>query len=248
MPPFSWPAGARAAVSLTFDDARPSQLDRGMPVLKSRGVKASFYVSPRNMLDRLADWRAANKDGHEIGNHTMTHPCSANFPWARGNALEDYTLARMEKELTDASGLIAGRIGVAPRTFAYPCGQTFVGRGDGTRSYVPLVARHFAAGRGFFAEIANDPETCDLSLLGSFSMDDLRLPALWELAEGALESGRWLILCGHDVGEAGRQVTRAPDLDEFCRRLADVSARVWTATVAEAADWIIRSRSPAGPR
>jgi peptidoglycan/xylan/chitin deacetylase (PgdA/CDA1 family) len=47
--PFRWPAGKRAAISLTFDDARVSQIDAGIPLLERCGVKATFYVSPSAM-------------------------------------------------------------------------------------------------------------------------------------------------------------------------------------------------------
>src|SRR5437016_1452750 len=101
MPSFTWPGGARAAVSLSFDDARPSQAERGIPLLDRLGMRATFFVSPERVLDP-APWKRAAQAGHEIGNHSMTHPCSGNFPWSRDNALEDYTLERMEKELLDA--------------------------------------------------------------------------------------------------------------------------------------------------
>ena len=45
-PTFNWPEGKKMAISLTFDDARLSQVDKGMPVLDKYGVKATFYVSP----------------------------------------------------------------------------------------------------------------------------------------------------------------------------------------------------------
>ena len=50
-----------------------------------------------------------------------------------------------------------------PRTFAYPCGQRFVGRGFEVRSYVPPVAERSLAGRGYLDESANDPAVCDLA-------------------------------------------------------------------------------------
>src|SRR5262245_20492575 len=90
--PFAWPEGKRCAVSLSFDDARPSQLEQGIPILNEFGVRGSFYV----MLDPIARnrdaWRAAAIDyGHEIGNHTVNHPCSGNYFWCKVH-LEDYTL------------------------------------------------------------------------------------------------------------------------------------------------------------
>jgi hypothetical protein len=46
-------------------------------------------------------------------------------------------------ELLAANETLEELLGVRPRTFAYPCGQRFVGAGENTRSYVPVVARHF---------------------------------------------------------------------------------------------------------
>ena len=43
---FPWPEGARAAVSLSFDDARPSQVDVGLPIFDRHGVKVTFFLVP----------------------------------------------------------------------------------------------------------------------------------------------------------------------------------------------------------
>jgi peptidoglycan-N-acetylglucosamine deacetylase len=93
---FQWPRGKRAAISLSFGDARLSQIDRGIAILDKHGVKATFYVSPDGLRKRLSGWRAAVEAGHEIGNHTVHHPCTGNFSWSRGHALEDYDLPRMD--------------------------------------------------------------------------------------------------------------------------------------------------------
>jgi len=75
----NWPNGSRAALSLSFDDARFSQVQCGLPTLAKVGVRASFYVTISYMNQRLDAWKQAVRDGHEIGNHTMTHPCSGNY-------------------------------------------------------------------------------------------------------------------------------------------------------------------------
>src|SRR3954470_9281932 len=93
-PSFGWPAGARAAVSLSLDDARPSQLDVGLPLFAERATHVTFYLTANRVGDRAADWRKAAAAGHELANHTMTHPCSGNFEWSRTHALEDYSIER----------------------------------------------------------------------------------------------------------------------------------------------------------
>lgn len=232
-PAFRWPEGKRAAISLTFDDARLSQVDRGLPILDRHGVKATFYVTPAgNLRQRLDAWRAAVANGHEIGNHTLTHPCSGNFAFARPRALEDYTLERMEGELDGASEAIEQWLAVRPTTFAYPCGQKFVGRGETCRSYVPLVARRFLVGRGAFNEGPNAPGFCDLAQTTGMDMDDKPFDYLKALAASAAAEGAWLILFGHEVGDGGRQSTRAEALDALCRYALDPASGLWIDTVA----------------
>src|SRR5437016_1174153 len=130
------------------------------------------------MKEHLLAWRAATARGHEIGNHTVTHPCSANFSWANRLGLEDFSEAEMEMELTAANEQIHDLIGITPTTFAYPCGQKFIGRGEKTRSYVPLIARQFLAGRGFRDEFINNPAVCDLAQLAGVHGDETSVEPL----------------------------------------------------------------------
>lgn len=154
---FRWPDGKRAAISLSFDDARISQIDTGLALLNRQHVKATFFVQPENVRKRPEGWKKAVTDGHEIGNHSKSHPCTGNYTFSRANALEDYSLKMMAAQLDGANAEIESLLGVKPRTFAYPCGQKFVGRGLDVRSYVPLVADRFLAGRRYLDESANDP-------------------------------------------------------------------------------------------
>jgi peptidoglycan/xylan/chitin deacetylase (PgdA/CDA1 family) len=230
---FRWPDGVRAALSLTFDDARPSQLEHGVPVLDAHGVRATFYVSPPNVERRVEAWRAVAETGHEIGNHSMHHPCSLNLGWEPERALELYTLERMEAEITDADAFIERRLGVKPATFAYPCGQTFVGRGEDTRSTVPLVARHFLAGRGYLGERHNLPAVCDLAHIAASGADRVCLGALRTLIDSAVASGGWLVLCSHDVGMEDRhQMMRREVLESLCRLVRSEGEGLWIDTVA----------------
>ena len=241
---FRWPAGKRGAVSLSFDDARPSQVDRGMAVLDSAGAKATFYVSVRAVQQRRAAWQAAVAAGHEIGNHTMSHPCSGNFPFARDRPLEAYTLEQMEAELTDANQAVRDLLGITPVTFAYPCGQTFVGRGPAVRSYVPLVARHFSVGRAAFNETHNAPGFCDLAQLFSRDADGKGFEELRAMVDAAAAEGGWLILMGHDVGEGlgRRQVTHDESLARLCEHCLDPASGIWLDTVAAVGEHVRRAR------
>jgi peptidoglycan/xylan/chitin deacetylase (PgdA/CDA1 family) len=85
--PFCWPEGKRAAISLTFDDGRKSQVEAGVPLLNRYGIRASFYIVPGWVKSRLSQWKDVIRAGHEVGNHTLRHPGTGNLPWARDRAI-----------------------------------------------------------------------------------------------------------------------------------------------------------------
>ncbi len=229
---FVWPSGARAAVSLSYDDARPSQLDNGIPLFTRHGVRATFYVSPPAARQRLAGWRAASAAGHELGNHTMTHPCSGNFTWSRNNALEDRSLPDIEAELVDATAFITSELGAQVSTYAYCCGQKHVGRGLNVQSYVPLVAKHFAVGRGFRDENFNDPLYCDLAQAYGIDADMSSFDVLRSWIERAKNAGGWVIFAAHDISDGARQCMAPAVLDALCAYCADPANHIWIDTVA----------------
>jgi len=241
--PFHWPNGRRGAVSLSFDDARLSQIDTGLALLDRHHVKATFFVQPENIRARLEGWKKAVEDGHEIGNHSKTHPCTANYSFSRNNGLEDYSLATMAAQIDGANAEIERLLVVKPRTFAYPCGQKFVGRGLDVRSYVPLVAERFLAGRGYLDESANDPAVCDLAQAMGTPFDDTDFEQMKNRVEQAAAEGRWVIFVGHEIGKRGYQVTDTAALEALCEYLKDPANGIWLGTVAEIAEYVRQQRA-----
>jgi len=240
---FRWPEGKRAAISLTFDDARVSQIDTGLPILDEYGVKATFYVSINSLEKRLAAWKKAAANGHEIGNHTVAHPCSGNFPFIGDRALEDYTLDRMRHELEQANSIIEHLLGVRCVSFAYPCGQKFVGRGRNLKSYVPLVAEQFLTGRGWMDEWANDPAFCDMAQLMAMELDGKDFEQVKQVIDRTLTKGGWLVFCGHDIGEGGRQTTRSATIKALCEYARDPANGIWLDKVEAVAGHIVKQRA-----
>ncbi|MHC4189605.1 MAG: polysaccharide deacetylase family protein [Planctomycetota bacterium] len=240
---FSWPKGKRAAISLSFDDARLSQVDRGLQILDACGVKATFYVVPSRVEQRLSGWKKAVANGHEIGNHTVRHPCTGNFPRSREKALEQYCLEDVERELDEASTAIERLLGVRPTTFAYPCGQKFVGRGLSVKSYVPLVAERFIVGRGAYDEVANDPAFCDLAQVTGIDLDGLDFEQVKQIVDEAAADGRWLVFFGHEVGEPARQTAFASTLEALCRYAQEPANGLWIDTVAAVGEYILEQRA-----
>lgn len=239
---FQWPKENTMALSLTWDDGRKSQVTVGTPILDAHGVKATFYVIPSAVEEELQGWRDAASNGHEIGNHSLIHPCSGNFLWARDKALEEYSLNQMQTELEKANERIRELLGVAPTEFAYPCGQTFVGRGENTSSYVPLIAKQFSSGRTWLDEAPNDPAFCDLTQLTGLEMDGKTFDQIMELVQNARKDGLWLILAGHDIGNKNRQTTEVEMLEKLLPYLADPKNKIWTAPVGEISAYIKKHR------
>jgi len=239
---FNWPAGKRAAVSLTFDDARVTQIDNGLDILDCYGVKGTFYIVPSPARKRQAGWKKAVANGHEIGNHTLVHPCSGNYGAAPEKALENYTLDQMEQELDQASAVIEQMLAVRPTTFAYPCGQTFVGRGTGVKSYVPVIARKFSVGRGWGDQCINAPAFCDLAQVYSIELDGLDFEQAKKYIDTAAAKGQWLIFGGHEVGQPGYQTIIAETLDAICRYASDPANGLWIDRVDVIGSYIEQQR------
>lgn len=240
---FQWPEGKRVAVSLSFDDARESQALDGIDLFARHGAKVTFYVNPRSMEKQLDKWKLAVAQGHEIGSHSDSHPCSGNFPFSRKNALEDYTMAKLEADLNTADRDIQRLLGLKATTFAYPCGSKFIGRGVKTQSYVPIVARRFRAGRGFRDEAANDPAYCDLAQTLGVDSDGMTFDQMKQAVVKATRQGGWLVFAGHNIGKPGNQTTGIAVLEEFLRYAKDPANGIWLDTVETIASYIDKHRT-----
>jgi len=230
-----WPDTCQGAVSLTFDDGLPSQLALAIPMLEQYGLQATFYINPGDdYQEKLAPWHAVAHAGHEIGNHSVSHPCSKNFAFISqggGRALEEMTLDDIEADIVEAGRRIREIIpGQESNSYAYTCYQPFVGRGHTRQSYVPVVARHCVAGRGL-GEVPNDPNHCDLWYLWSMPGERRTGAELVGITERAPAQGRWSILTFHGINE-GHLSVADNDLEELCSHLAHNRERLWVAPVA----------------
>lgn len=144
-PGFAWPDGQRAAVSLSYDDAVPSQLDNAIPALDRHGLKGTFYLvmAADTVRTRMADWRAAARGGHELGNHSLFHQCSAQGPdraWVQPEQdLDVTTVAQMRAQVALANTLLHAIDGSTEFTFTAPCGDRMAQDGN----YVDALADQF---------------------------------------------------------------------------------------------------------
>ena len=242
---FTWPEGIRVAVSLSFDDARQSQVINGVPLLDRHNVSATFYVSTDSIPGRLSEWRAAVLSGHDIGNHTLKHGCTGNFLWSRENALENYTLEELENEIMEANRILEDLLGIIPSSFGYPCGQTYVGRGTETKSYVPIIASHFESGRLWLSEGPNDPGFCDFAQLTGIKLDGHTFSEIREMIDSEKFDGKWLILAGHEtVNDIGNYdlATSLSTIDSICMYAKDPANGIWIDNVHNVVRYIKQNR------
>jgi peptidoglycan-N-acetylglucosamine deacetylase len=243
-----WPDGCQGAVSLTFDDGMTSQLQIAIPMLNEHGLAGTFYLNPRGdqWYERLQPWREAARAGHEIGNHTMAHPCSRAFRDSDEPAgLEALTLAELEADIVETERRLREAIPEQKeRSFCYPCYQDHVGEGSTRQSYVPLVARHFIAGRTK-GEVPNHPASCTLHHLASYPAERSWGATLVGLAERAATQGRWTIFTFHGVNQGHLTVSEV-DLKELCVHLQRHRDRLWTAPVIQVARRIMDWRASRG--
>ena len=107
---------AQPAIALTFDDGPSESTPALLELLKQHNVRATFFMCGQN-VERLPEIaRAVAQAGHEIGNHSDSHPrfdfCSSGF---------------IQNELADAQEKIFKATGITPRFFRAPFGVRWFG-------------------------------------------------------------------------------------------------------------------------
>ena len=87
----------RHRVALTFDDGPDSRwTPQILDTLRSRGVKATFFVIGQNVDTQQRLLQRIYNEGHEIGNHTYTHPNLALTTVRRSRVELDATASLLE--------------------------------------------------------------------------------------------------------------------------------------------------------
>lgn len=196
---FAWPEGKKAAVCLTYDDGLDCHLDVAAPALERHGFRGTFYVTGNSVSlnSRTGDWRAMAARGHELGNHTLFHPChGSTFDWVKPEYdLDSYTLERLMSELFTANSLLKAVDGREERSFAYTCtNHTIKGL-----SFVDEIRTLFPSARGG-GEMPLSMDQIDPHYVPSWGVEDPSGEELIEYVDEALENGCMAVIMFHSVG------------------------------------------------
>ncbi|RKD85991.1 polysaccharide deacetylase family protein [Mangrovibacterium diazotrophicum] len=236
--------GKRCAVVLTYDDALDVHLDNVIPALDSLGLKGTFYVvgNAPALNDRLPEWREAAREGHELGNHSLNHPCDGQLEgrsWVSAeNDLSRYSVARAVNEIKVMNTLLKAIDGKTERSFAFPCGDKMID----TVAFYDFLKDDFAGARGVVPA---------LQTINQVNLDDIRAypiighsaEYMIDLVKQAEESGSLLVFLFHGVG-GGHDLNVSLEAHRaLIRYLHDNECDIWVAPMVDVAGYIRRQTS-----
>ncbi len=201
-------------MSLTFDDFPRSAYTVGGSILKSYGVRGTYYVAMglMNTSDRLGeqfrmeDLRSAANEGHELASHTFSHQSSRAV-----------SVTAFRDDVRKGWSAIRELGGLDPtRNFAFPHGEV-------TLSAKLAVGKEMMSCRGRYRGV-NAPYV-DLNLLLANSLydepDDLDRVA--HLIRDNEKRKGWLIFYTHDVSPTPSRYGCSPSLLGSTVRMATQS-------------------------
>lgn len=194
------PGGRRCIVSLCYDDALPCHYENVAPLLERHGLRGTFYPHLQSrFLTDVARWRDVAAAGHELGNHTVFHPCYDEKWLDRTYHLRHYTPQRWRDEVKLANAVLATVDGCSLRTFGNTCHDNRLGEGDHSVLIETLAPEFFVAARGEHTRKPVDFTALNWFNLGNRGIDGCGFSDLREEVE-SLASGGWVIYTMHGVG------------------------------------------------
>lgn len=192
--------GKKAAVVITYDDAIDQHLDNAVPLLDSLGLKATFYVTAfsSSMQNRLGEWKALPGKGHELGNHTLYHPCigGANRSWVSPEYdMSRYTVRRMQDEMRMTNLFLQALDGNKERTFAFTCGDKIIS----DSAFMNGMKNDFIAARSVRHTMHKIGEV-DLYDVDCYVVANHTAAQMIEWVDKAIETNSLLVILFHGVG------------------------------------------------
>lgn len=231
--------GRRCAVVLTYDDALNEHFTNAIPALDSLRLKGTFYITDifGTLQAQIPGWRRAAASGHELGNHTFTHPCEGGRPGREfvkpDTDLTQYSLPRITADIRAMNALLFAIDGKTKRTFAYPCGDTKIG---GT-PYLSGQKELFVGARGVRAGITPAAQV-DLTNTNAFIVNGQSGEALIAQVKEAEARQGLLVFCFHGVGGGHGLNVSLPAHRELLRYLKQHEKDIWVAPMVDVAELV----------
>ena len=248
---FTWPNGASGAVSLTYDDALPCHYEAVTPLLEAAGLRGTFNIAIArpNFMDHVSAWRDVAARGHELGNHTLFHPCRSEPLDERpgqdiGYNLCYYTEKRFRDEVGLANWILTQTDGRREHTYANTCHHNSIGTGASQQSIEPMLADHFVAARGECTNRMVNIAQVNYMNLGTVGADGRSFESLRDEIASALEAGNWVVYTMHGVGQGTHRLFI--DAEEHRHLVEWLSANrkhIWTAPMIEVAKHLLQHES-----
>jgi peptidoglycan/xylan/chitin deacetylase (PgdA/CDA1 family) len=235
--------GKKCAVVLTYDDALDVQLDNVIPVLDSAGLRGTFYLpgKAKTLQTRLSDWRKAAEKGHELGNHTLFHPCfgkSKNRKWVNPDFdLDNYSVNKMVEEIKVMNTFLHAIDGKTKRTFAYACGDREI---NGVY-YIDKLKKNIEAARGVEQGL-NFYDDLDIYNLKIYGAKNVSGDELIKQVKNAEKKGALLIFLFHGVGGGHTLNVSKEAHEKLVRYLSNKKDKIWTTPLIDVADFYYGSK------
>jgi len=232
--------GKKCAVVLTYDDGLNVHLTNAIPALDSLGLKGTFYISDyfAGLNAQIPGWRKAAANGHELGNHTVYHPCAGNLP-GRSFVKADYDLSRysvrrITDEIRTMNTILYAIDGKSKRTFAYPCGDMKIG----DTFYLDGMRKEFVAARGVRGDMPS-AEKVDLYNVNCYGINGETGDQLISLVNQAMEKRGLLVFLFHGVGGEHSLNVSLEAHRQLLQFLAKNKNEIWIAPMIDVAEYII---------
>lgn len=234
--------GKKCAVVITYDDAYDQQLDNAVPVLDSLGLKATFYItaSSTSIKNRMNEWKKLSTDGHELGNHTLYHPCigGAGREWLNPEFdMRHYTVQQMENEIRMTNVFLQAMDGKTKRTFAYTCGDMKIG----DSSFMDGLKNEFVAARGVQSEMHKLKEI-NLYDVDCFVVNNNTAEEMIGWVKKAMQTNSLLVVLFHGVGGGNSLNVALPEHRGFLNFLKKNEKDIWVAPMIDVAEYIKKSQ------
>lgn len=192
--------GKKCGLVLTYDDAIHEHLDNALPLLDSLNLKSTFYITAFHdaAKSRMNEWKKASESGHELGNHTLFHPCDggAGREWVRPeNDLRAYTLPRIINEIKMTNVWLESLDGKKDRTFAFTCGDKKV---EGSY-FMNQLQNDFTGARAVRNEM-HTIDKIDLYDIDCYVVNNHTYEEMKKWVDDAMVKNTLLVILFHGVG------------------------------------------------